>query len=97
MRLRSDIDLRVVPDGRAALDAIRSTLANNDPAGALSFLDAYFRTFPQGRLTLEAEVLRIDALAQSGRLVLAKRSAQEFLRHHPNSVLNARVQPYAHR
>ena len=81
----------------AALDAVRSTLANDDSVGALSFLDAYFRTFPRGRLHLEAEVLRIDALAKDGRADVAKRYAQDFLKHHPNSVLTARVQPFAER
>ena len=81
----------------AALDAVRSTLANDDPAGALSFLAAYFRTFPRGRLHLEAEVLRIDAFAKAGRLDEAKRHAEDFLRRHPNSVLAARVRPFAER
>jgi hypothetical protein len=81
----------------AALDAVRSTLANDDPAGALSFLTAYFRTFPRGRLHLEAEVLRIDALAKAGRVEVAQRNAQDFLKRHPNSVLAARVRPYAER
>jgi hypothetical protein len=79
----------------AALDAVRSTLANDDPAGALSFLGAYFRTFPRGRLRLEAEVLRIDAHVKAGRLDVAQRYAQQFLKRHPNSVLTARVRPYA--
>jgi hypothetical protein len=79
----------------AALDAVRSTLANGDSVGALSFLDAYFRTFPRGRLHLEAEVLRIDALAKGGKLDAARRYAQEFLKRNPRSVLTARVQPYA--
>jgi hypothetical protein len=79
----------------AALDAVRSTLAKNDPAAALSFLAAYFRTFPRGRLHPEAEVLRIDALAKAGQGNVAKRYAQEFLRRHPNSVLTARVRSYA--
>jgi hypothetical protein len=79
----------------AALDAIRSSLANDDPAGALRFVATYFRTFPHGRLHFEAEVLRIDALAKAGRSQAAKHHAQEFLRRHPNSVLTARVRPYA--
>jgi len=79
----------------AALDAIRSTLANDDPAGALSFLGAYFRTFPRGRLHLEAEVLRIDAQVKAGRLDIARQYAQEFLKRHPSSVLTARVRPFA--
>jgi hypothetical protein len=81
----------------AALDAVRSTLANGNSVGALSFLDAYFRTFPRGRLHPEAEVLRIDALAKGGRTDDARKYAQEFLRRHPNSVLAARVQSYAGR
>jgi hypothetical protein len=81
----------------AALDAVRSTLANDDSAGALSFLDAYFRTYPSGRLRLEAEVLHIDALAKGGRSDAARRYAQEFLKRHPNSVLTARVRTYADR
>ena len=81
----------------AALDAVRSALASGDSVGALSFLDAYFRTFPRGRLRPEAEVLRIDALAKGGRMDDARKYAQEFLRRHPNSVLAARVQSFAKR
>jgi hypothetical protein len=81
----------------AALDAVRSTLANGDSVGALSFLDAYFRTFPRGRLRPEAEVLRIDSLAKGGRTDDARKYAREFLRRHPNSVLAARVQSFAKR
>lgn len=81
----------------AALDAVRSTLASGNAAGALSFLEAYFRTFPRGRLRLEAEVLRIDSLAKGGQTGDAKRYAQEFLKRHPNSVLAGRVQTYAER
>ena len=75
----------------AALDAARSTLASGNSVGALSFLDAYFRTFPRGRLHPEAEVLRIDALAKGGRMDDARKYAHEFLRRHPSSVLAARV------
>ena len=81
----------------AALDVVRSTLADDDSTGALVFLDAYFRTFPRGRLRLEAETLRIDALAKAGRPDAAKRYAREFLKRNPNSVLSARVEPYAGR
>jgi hypothetical protein len=80
----------------AALDAIRSTLANNDPSGALSFLAAYFRTFPRGRLHPEAEVLRMEALSRAGQSDLAKRYAQEFLKRHPD-MLTSRVRPFAER
>lgn len=82
-------------DEIAALDAVRSSLTNNDPVGALSFLAAYFRSFPRGRLHPEAEVLRIDALAKAGHKESAQRHARDFLKRHPNSLLTARVRPYA--
>jgi hypothetical protein len=79
----------------AALDAVRSALANDNPTGALSLVATYFRAFPRGRLYPEAEVLRIDALAKAGQQSLAKRHAHEFIKRHPNSVLTPRVRPYA--
>jgi hypothetical protein len=81
----------------AALDVVRTTLANDDAASALSLLATYSRTFPRGRLRYEAEALRIEALARAGQLDTAKRHAQQFLRRHPNSVLAARVRPYSER
>jgi hypothetical protein len=75
----------------AALDAVRSTLASGDARSALALLDIYDDRFPRGRLELEAEVLRIDALAGSGRSEAARQRAEAFLRHHPRSVLAARV------
>jgi hypothetical protein len=75
----------------SSIDAARSRLARGDAEGALSQLDAYARGYPRGRLELEAEVLRIDALDQSGRTVAARERAEAFLRRHPHSVLAARV------
>jgi hypothetical protein len=75
----------------ASIDAARTALARGDASGALARLDGYARTFPRGRLDLEAEVLRIDALAESGRTDTARAHAREFLRRHPNSVLAAHV------
>jgi hypothetical protein len=77
-----------------ALDAARSRLAAGDASGALAKLDDYSRTYPRGRLVLEAEVLRIDALAKSGQTDVAKKRAEVFLRRHPNSVLASRVRGY---
>jgi hypothetical protein len=78
----------------AALDAARSRLASGDASGALALLDVYARSYPRGRLVLEAEVLRIDALAKSGQMSAAKRRADAFLKRHPNSVLASRVRTY---
>lgn len=79
----------------AALDSVRSSLARDEPNSALALLAGYFRMFPRGRLRYEAQVLRIEAFAKAGQVDTAKRQAQEFLRRHPNSVLTARVRPYA--
>ncbi|MGK3986999.1 hypothetical protein WME99_28425 [Sorangium sp. So ce136] len=76
------------------LDAARATLSSGNAQGALSLLDAYTREHPRGRLRLEAEVLRIDALAKSGRTDAAAQRAEAFLRRHPNSVLASRVRRY---
>lgn len=78
----------------AALDAVRGRLGAGDASGALTLLDEYSRTYPRGRLALEAEVLRIDALAKSGQSSAASRRAEAFLRRHPNSVLASRVRGY---
>jgi hypothetical protein len=75
----------------AALDRVRVTLAGGDARGALSALDGYDRGHPNGRLELEAEVLRIEALARSGRIDAARDRGEAFLRRHPQSVLATRV------
>jgi len=75
----------------SSLDAARGLLARGDATGALARLDAYGRAYPHGRLGLEAEVLRIDALDESGRSDAARARAQAFLQRHPHSVLAARV------
>lgn len=78
-----------------ALDAARSALASGDANGALTQLDAYAHNFPHGRLSLEAEVLRIDALAKSGQTAAARKRAEAFMKRHPDSVLASRVRAYA--
>ena len=78
----------------AALDAARTSLSHSDPGAALAALDGYSRSFPHGRLKMEAEVLRIGALAKSGQTDAARKRAEVFLRHHPDSVLASRVRSY---
>ncbi len=75
-----------------ALDTVRSTLAHGDFFRSLSLLDTYFQRFHHGRLHLEAEILRIDALARGGQADAARSYAKEFLRHNPKSVHAARLQ-----
>jgi hypothetical protein len=78
----------------STLDAARGMLARGDAAAALARLDGYARRYPHGRLGLEAEVLRIDALEASGRPDAAHARAEAFLARHPHSVLAARVRAH---
>jgi len=78
----------------SALDTVRSALAAGNPSAALSGLDAYAHNFPHGKLSLEAEVLRIDALAKSGQEAAAQKRAQAFMKRHPDSMLASRVRAY---
>jgi len=77
-----------------ALDRARLALADGDARRALDALDGYDRRFPAGRLQIEAEVMRIDALAKIGRKDAARQHAEAFLRRHPNSVLATRVRAH---
>ncbi len=77
------------------MDAARTSLSHSDPSAALVALDAYGRNFPHGRLRIEAEVLRISALAKSGQTDAARKRAEAFLQRHPDSVLASRVRSYA--
>ena len=76
------------------LDRARLALAGGDARRALDELETYERRFPGGRLQLEAEVMRIDALAKVGRKEAARLRAEAFLRRHPNSVLTTRVRAH---
>jgi hypothetical protein len=75
----------------SALDAARGLLARGEAAMALARLERYARAYPHGRLAIEAEVLRIDALDAAGRSDAARARAQAFLDRHPHSVLAGRV------
>jgi hypothetical protein len=81
-------------DELAALDSVRAALSGGRTRQAMTLLDAYARNHPRGRLRVEAEVLRIDALASSGQRDAAKKRASAFLERHPNSVLAPRVRSY---
>ena len=76
------------------VDAARSVLANGDARSALALLEAYSRLYPHGHLELEADVLRMDALARSGQSGAATKHAEAFLRRHPNSVLATRARGF---
>jgi hypothetical protein len=77
-----------------ALDGVRAALARGHAARALARLDGYTLAFPHGRLEMEAEILRMDALARDGQTGAARARAAGFLRDHPKSVLAARARRY---
>ena len=76
------------------IDRARLALASGDARRALEQLEGYDCVFPAGRLQIEAEVMRIDALAKLGRKDVARQRAEAFLRRHPNSVLATRVRAH---
>jgi hypothetical protein len=78
-------------DETQAVEVARRALARGDTRSVFAALDSYSRTYPRGRLALEAEVLRIAALDESGQRESARRRAESFLRSHPKSVLSSRV------
>jgi hypothetical protein len=80
-------ELEVLSQASKALSSGNSTLA-------LTRLAEYRREFPRPRLGLEAEVLNIQALAESGQLSSAQARAQRFVARHPGSPLIARVKKY---
>jgi hypothetical protein len=77
-----------------ALDAVRAALAQGNGQGAILLLDAYAQTCPHGRLELEADLLRMEALTRSGQPDAAARRATAFLKRHPTSMLAARARGY---
>lgn len=74
----------------AALDRARSALGSRDTQLTLRLLDEYAQRFPKRRLSTEAAVLRIEALAARGDRASAARLGKEFLARQPNG-------PYARR
>ena len=75
----------------AELDKVRSLLLARAPDPALAALDKYAERYPSGSLRLEANVLRIEALAKSGRTASALALAKQFLAAHGHTPLAYRV------
>jgi hypothetical protein len=75
----------------AALDTARRALGAGAVPRALGALDDYGRDFPNGLLSPEATVLRIEALARRGDDAAALAAARSFLASHPTSTHARRV------
>jgi hypothetical protein len=79
----------------AALDTVRTAALAHQPERVLALLDAYQREFPQCALGPEAQVLRVEALARSGRLNQARVLAQKLLANDPSGPLSHRIRAAA--
>ncbi len=75
-----------------AMDRARTAFSLGDANGAIAALDAYDRVFSGGAFVLEAEVLRIEALAKRGDRATAALRAHAFLAAHPGAPHSRRVQ-----
>jgi hypothetical protein len=62
-----------------------------DPHRALALTQEYQRRFPRGALTVEREVIALEALARLGRSAEARRRALAFEAEHPTSIHLPRV------
>ena len=71
----------------ALVDGARSAA---DPTAALALLDRHAREFPNGQLTLDRDVMRVDALVRLGRVAEAHTAADRVVARAPGT-------PYAER
>ncbi len=73
---------------------IRQALRSNDAAAALALLDRYDTGEYGKRLSLEASVLRVEALDAVGRRAEAEALARRFVRENADSPLAERAQSF---
>jgi TolA-binding protein len=81
-------------DELAFVESASRALRSGNPQVALGRLAEYRQRFPRGKLALEAQVLRIEALARAGRTSEAQRLARGFVKRYPNSPVAARIRRY---
>jgi hypothetical protein len=72
------VDQGNLTEERLLATAVRALRAQHDAASALLALDAYRSRYPQGRMSVEAAVLRVDALTALHRQTEALRSLDEL-------------------
>jgi outer membrane protein assembly factor BamD (BamD/ComL family) len=85
---RLDVGLE---DQVAAIDRARAALERGDAAECLAKLASYDRSFPDGMLSQEATLLRVQALVQRGDRVAARDVAARFIASHPASPHEQRI------
>ena len=72
---------------RELLDVARAALARGRAGDAIDAVEQHARRWPRGYLTEEREVVRIQALVAAGRREEAARSATQFRKSYPKSML----------
>lgn len=75
----------------ASIDGARLRLRSGDASGALQKLDEYAALVRTGTLEREAQLLRVDALTQSGQRDAALALAERYLASYPNDPHAARL------
>lgn len=79
-----------------ALSRVRAALAARDPSRALDLLAAFERRNPSSSLAEEATVLRVEALACTGRVTEARALGEAFAGSHAASPYLERVREAIH-
>lgn len=77
---------------RSLLTRARGAMQSGDTPRALTILQEHARRFPRGQLAEERDALEVVALAHAGDRDRARVRADEFVRHHPNSLFLPSVQ-----
>ena len=78
-------------DEMKSAEAIRTASREGRIADAIRLLDEHDARFPNGALSEETLVLRIEAFAKAGRNAEAKALAEKFLSERPKSPYAPRV------
>lgn len=73
------------------VDAARTALRGGDPNGCLRALDRYDANYAGGVLSLEANVLRAEAMVQAGRVAEGRSLAARLLKSAPSGPHAARL------
>jgi hypothetical protein len=75
----------------AAVDDAQRALSSGNAGLAARLIDEYDARFPNGILSQEATVVRIEALAKQGRSAEARALAERFLEAHPATPHASRI------
>ena len=78
-------------DEVVAIQKVRQQLSLGNAPRALSLLNEYRRRFPNGHLSQEATLVKVEALLAAGQTAEAQRAGRAFLARHPGSPYGARM------